>query len=185
MSTSLSLKAYTNPTVLAKAGMQILGGTTGLVVANLANKKANAQQGFLIPLTLFIGGAGGLLHFIVKPPKTKLGQFLQGTAVGATVVGGLKSIEYGTTQLSMNGLGRLRGFIPPEAVEKFKAIFPTINGMGELPPMSYGTDPMASMMGLGNYYSNNYYEPDPPSTVLTARPINGTVEAVDVISQVL
>lgn len=185
MSTSFSLKAYTNPTVLKQVGLQILGGTGGLVIANQIDKRMNAQKGLAVPLALFAGGVAGIVYYLVNPPKStnKLGSFLQGTSVGAAVVGGLKSIQYGTDKLStMSGLGRLRGFISPELYEKFKVNFPTINGIGEVP--SYTNDPMASMMGLGNYYSNNYYEPEPPNSVLTARPINGNVEAIDVMSEV-
>ncbi|KAB2915139.1 MAG: hypothetical protein F9K23_11635 [Bacteroidetes bacterium] len=185
MSTSTSLKAYTNPTVLKQVGLQILGGTSGLVIANQIDKRMNAQKGLAVPLAILAGGVAGIVYYFVNPPKStdKLGSFLQGTSVGAAVVGGLKSMQYGVEKLSiMSGLGRLRGFISPELLEKFKATMPTINGMGEVP--SYNNDPMASMMGLGNYYTTNYYEPEPSNNVLTAKPINGYVEAIDVMSEV-
>lgn len=184
MSTSFSLKAYTQPTQLKNTGLQILGGFCGLVAASAIHKKINPTEGLLPPLAMFGMGAVGLHHYNVKPSKDAVSTMLKALAVGVAVFGGIKSAGIGVNKLStMSGLGRLGGFLSPATFEKIKNILPTINGMGEIP--SYTNDPMASMMGLSNYYTNNYYEPEPPNTVLTARPINGNVEAVDVMAEVL
>ncbi len=179
-----SLKKYTALPALKRTGLQAAGGLGGLGIAYAIDKSANAQKGWVIPAVLFGLGLTGLHYFNVNPPKESetLLQLAQGTSAGAAMYGGLRTIQYGLPKITANGMNGLRGFIPKPLAEKIALHLPTFNGIGDVArPSGYYDDPMASMMGAQN---NTYYQ-EPSSGALPAVPINGNVEAENVVAEVL
>lgn len=178
-----SLKKYTALPALKRTGLQAAGGLGGLGIAYAIDKSANAQKGWVIPAVLFGIGLTGLHYFNVNPPKESetLLQLAQGGSAGAAMYGGLRTVQYGLPKITMGGMNGLRGFIPKPLAEKIARHLPTFSGMGEVNrPSGYQDDPMASMMGA----QNNYYN-EQSSGALPAIPINGNVEADNVVAEVL
>ncbi|KAB2914904.1 MAG: hypothetical protein F9K23_12305 [Bacteroidetes bacterium] len=178
------LKKYIASPVLKKTSLQAAGGLGGLSIAYAVDRTANAQKGWIIPTIMLGLGLTGLHYFNVNPPKESetLLQLAQGTSAGVAMYGGLRTFEYGLPKITANGMNGLRGFIPKPIAEKIARYLPTFNGMGEVKrPSGYYDDPMASMMGTQN---NTYYQ-EPSSGALPAVPINGNVEAENVVAEVL
>lgn len=178
------LKKYIASPVLKKTGLQAAGGLGGLGIAYAIDKSANTQKGWVIPAVIFGLGLTGLHYFNVNPPKESetLLQLAQGTSAGAAMFGGLRTVQYGLPKITMDGMNGLRGIIPKPLADKIAQHLPTFSGMGEIKrPSGYYDDPMASMMGAQN---NTYYS-EPSSGALPAVPINGNVEAENVVAEVL
>lgn len=157
------LKKYTEGSVLKKTGVQVAGGLGGLATAATLNRTMNTKKGVLIPALMFGAGLAGLHYFNVNPPKDGdlLLQLAQGASAGTAMFGGLKTVEYGLTKITNNGINGLGGFIPKELAEKISKFIPTINGIGEYPQgtSGYYRDPLASMMGIGSAYNLPSYTP--------------------------